>query len=424
MKRYFLQFIALTILLATGSHVLAQLKIEVTGVGSDQIPISVANFVGDLPGDQSLSAIIRADLARSGMFRIIDSNEIIPENATLDAATWKTRGADAVVTGVVYRGTDGRIEIRYRLRDTTKPGDISQLNIKIQSRFSRKAAHQVADDVFQALTGLRGIFATRIAYVSKSGGEYRLEIADADGENQIAVLRSPEPIISPSWSPDGKKLAYVSFESKKAIIYVQELDTGRRIPVANYKGNNSAPAWSPDGQKLAVALSRDELTQIFLISADGSDIKRLTKSSGIDTEPCFSPDGQTIFFTSDRGGSPQIYRMSIDGSDVRRITPAGNDYSISPSVSADGRMLTYVAKRGRNYQIQLHDLVTGMERPLSTAGHDESPSFAPNGRYVVYSSNSGGRSGLTVTSIEGNTSYSLNAKTSNIREPAWGPFTK
>ena len=424
MKRYFLQCIALSCLLVTGSHALAQLKIEVTGVGSDQIPISVANFVGDSPGDQSLSAIIRADLARSGLFRIIDSNEVIPENATLDSATWRSRGVDAVVSGVVYRGTDGRIEIRYRLRDTTKSGDVSQLTIKIPSRFSRKAAHQVADDVFQALTGLRGIFATRIAYVSKSGGEFRLEIADADGENQIAVLRSPEPIISPSWSPDGKKLAYVSFESKKPIIYVQELDTGRRIPVANYKGNNSAPTWSPDGQKLAFARSLEELTQIFLVNADGSDIKRLTRSSGIDTEPCFSPDGQTIYFTSDRGGSPQIYRMSIDGTDVRRVTPAGSDYSISPSISADGRMLAYVSRRGRNYQLYSLDLVTGVERPLSMAANDESPSFAPNGRYIVYSSNSGGRGALTVVSIEGNTRYSLSSKASNIREPAWGPFTK
>lgn len=423
MKRYFLKLIALAFFLGNGVSALAQLKIEVTGVGSDQIPISVANFASDLPGDQSLSAIIRADLARSGMFRIIDSNEVIADNAPLDAAAWRARGVDAVVTGVVYKGTDGRIEIRYRLRDTTKPGDISQLDIKTQSQFSRTAAHRVADDVFQALTGLRGVFATRIAYVSKSGAEFRLEIADSDGENQIAVFRSVEPIISPAWSPDGKKLAYVSFDNKKPIIYVQELDTGRRIPVANFKGNNSAPAWSPDGKQLAIALSRDALTQIYLINADGSDIRRLTKSNGIDTEPCFSPDGQSIYFTSDRGGSPQIYRMSLDGSDVRRVT-FRSDYSISPSISADGRMLAYISGRGRGYQLHLQDLVTGAERSLSTAAHDESPSFAPNGRYIVYSSNSGGKGALTVVSTEGNTRYSLSAKTSNIREPAWGPFTK
>ncbi len=423
MKRYFLQLITLAFLLGNGVSALAQLKIEVTGVGSDQIPISVANFASDLPGDQSLSAIIRADLARSGMFRIIDSNEVIADNAPLDAAAWRARGVDAVVTGVVYKGTDGRIEIRYRLRDTTKPGDISQLDIKTQSQFSRTAAHRVADDVFQALTGLRGVFATRIAYVSKSGAEFRLEIADSDGENQIAVFRSVEPIISPSWSPDGKKLAYVSFDNKKPIIYVQELDTGRRIPVANFKGNNSAPAWSPDGKQLAIALSRDALTQIYLINADGSDVRRLTKSNGIDTEPCFSPDGQSIYFTSDRGGSPQIYRMSLDGSDVRRVT-FRSDYSISPSVSADGRMLAYISGRGRGYQLHSQDLVTGAERSLSNAAHDESPSFAPNGRYIVYSSKSGGKGALTVVSTEGNTRYSLSAKTSNIREPAWGPFTK
>ena len=423
MKRHFLQFIALTIWLGTGLPALAQLKIEVTGVGSNQIPIGIANFASDLPGDQSLTAIIRADLGRSGMFRIVDSNEVIEHNAPLDAAAWKALGVDAVVTGVVYKGTDGRIEVRYRLRDTTKSGDISQLDIKAQAQFSRTAAHRVADDVFQALTGLRGVFETRIAYVSKSGGEFRLEIADSDGQNQVAVFRSTEPIISPTWSPDGKKLAYVSFDNKKPIIYVQQLDTGRRIPVANYKGNNSAPAWSPDGKRLAIALSRDALTQIYLINADGSEIKRLTKSNGIDTEPCFSPDGQTIYFTSDRGGSPQIYRMSLDGSDVRRVT-FRSDYSISPSISADGKMLAYISGRGRNYQLQLLDLLTGAERSLSGAAHDESPSFAPNGRYIVYSSSSGGRGALTVVSTEGNTRYILSAKTSNIREPAWGPFTK
>ncbi len=423
MKKYFLQFIALTFLLATGSSALAQLKIEVTGVGSDQIPISVANFADDLPGDQSMSAIVRADLARSGLFGIIESKEIIPENAPLDPATWKARGVDAVVTGSVISGADGRIEIRYRLRDVTKASDISQLEIKTQAQFSRTAAHRVADDVFNALTGVRGTFSTRIAYVAKSGSEYRLEVTDSDGENLFIPFRSTEPIISPVWSPDGKKLAYVSFDNKKPIVYVQELDSRRRIPVANYKGNNSAPAWSPDGKKIAIALSRDALTQIYLINADGSDIKRLTKSNGIDTEPCFSPDGQTIYFTSDRGGSPQIYRMTVEGTDVRRVT-FRSDYSISPTVSADGRMLAYISGRGKNYQLHLLDLTTSAERSLSTASHDESPSFAPNSRYIVYSSNSGGKGALTVVSTDGTTRYSLSTKTSNIREPAWGPFTK
>ena len=423
MKRYCLQFIALTSLFFVGLMAHAQLKIEVTGVGSDQIPIGVAGFADDLAGDQSVSAIIRADLARSGLFRIIESNEVIADSAPLDTAAWRARGADAVVTGSVVKGADGRIEVRYRLRDVTKTGDISQLDVRTQARLSRKAAHQVADDVFAALTGVRGVFTTRIAYVAKSGGEFRLEVTDSDGENQFVPYRSSEPIISPTWSPDGKKLAYVSFDSKKPIIYVQDLETGRRIPVANYKGNNSAPAWSPDGKKLAIALSRESLTQIYLINADGSDIKRLTKSNGIDTEPCFSPDGQTIYFTSDRGGSPQIYRMSADGSDVRRVT-FRSDYSISPNVSADGKMLAYVSGRGKGYQLYLHDLTTGAERALSTASHDESPSFAPNNRYVVYSSNAGGRGSLTVVSTDGNTRYNLSTRASNIREPAWGQFTK
>ena len=423
MKRYCLQFIALTSLFVIGLMAHAQLKIEVTGVGSDQIPIGVAGFAGDLAGEQSVSAIIRADLARSGLFRIIESNEVSADSAPLDRAAWKARGADAVVTGSVVKGADGRIEVRYRLRDVTKTGDISQLDVKTQAQLLRKAAHHVADDVFAALIGVRGVFATRIAYVAKSGGEFRLEVTDSDGENQFVPYRSPEPIISPTWSPDGKKLAYVSFDNKKPIIYVQDLETGRRIPVANHKGNNSAPAWSPDGKKLAIAWSSESLTQIYLINADGSDIKRLTKSNGIDTEPCFSPDGQTIYFTSDRGGSPQIYRMSADGSDVRRVT-FRSDYSISPNVSADGKMLAYISGRGKGYQLYLHDLTTGAERALSTAPHDESPSFAPNNRYIVYSSNAGGRGSLTVVSTDGNTRYNLSTRASNIREPAWGPFTK
>lgn len=423
MKKYFLQFVALAFLFVTGLMAHAQLKIEVTGVGSDQIPVAVTNFADDFAGEQAISAIIRADLARSGLFRIIDSNEVIADNAPLDTAAWKTRGADAVVTGSVVKSADGRIEVRYRLRDVTKSGDISRLEVKTLARLSRMAAHQVADDVFTALTGVRGAFSTRIAYVSKSGGEFRLEVTDSDGENPFVPYRSTEPIISPAWSPDGKKLAYVSFDTKKPIIYVQELETGRRIPVANFKGNNSAPAWSPDGKKLAIAWSREAFTQIYLINADGSDVKRLTRSNGIDTEPCFSPDGQTIYFTSDRGGSPQIYRMSVDGSDVRRVT-FRSDYSISPSISADGRTLAYISGRGKGYQLYLHDLTTGAERALSTASHDESPSFAPNSRYILYSSNAGGRSSLSVVATDGNTRYSLSTKTSNIREPAWGPFTK
>ena len=421
MKRHLLHFVALTCLLATVSFALAQLKIEVTGVGSDQIPISVVTFAGDTPGDQAISAIVRADLARSGLFRIIESSEIMPDNAQLDPSVWKARGADAVVTGSVVKGADRRLEIRYRLRDFTKVGDISGLDIKTQAQSYRAAAHRVADDVFSALTGVRGIFSTRIAYVAKAGSEYRLEITDADGENQSVAFRSTEPIISPTWSPDGRKLAYVSFENKKPIIYTQELDTGRRVPVANYKGNNSAPAWSPDGKKLAIALSRDALTQIFLINANGTDITQLTKSSGIDTEPCFAPDGQTIYFTSDRGKNPQIYRMSVEGNDVRLVTEHGS-YNISPSLSADGRMLAYIAGRGKNYQLQLRDLATGADRSLSPSGsHDESPSFAPNSRYIVFSS---GKGVLTVVSTDGSTRYNLSTKTLNIREPAWGPFTK
>ncbi len=401
----------------------AQLRVEIAGVGANQIPIAIAQFANEPTSEQSIPAIVRADLERSGVFRLVEANETLSDKSAVDSAGWKNRGADALATGSVTRMANNRIDVRYKLTDTVRGGELSALGLTVLDQFSRLAAHRVADDIFEKMTGVRGAFATRIAYVARSGAEYRLEIADSDGENAFVALRSTEPIISPAWSPDGSKLAYVSFESKKPVIYVQELATRKRIVVANFKGSNSAPAWSPDGRRLAIALSRDGLTQVYLVNADGSELKRLTQSNGIDTEPSFSPDGQNIFFTSDRSGGPQVYRMNIDGGDVKRVTYSGS-YNISPSVSPDGKMLAYVSRREGRFQVYVLDLTTNQETRLSDTTRDESPSFAPNGRYIMYASDAGGRGNLSVVATDGSVRYSLSAKASNVREPAWGPFTK
>ncbi len=423
MKRSFLKLIALLGLSAALPLAQAQLKVDISGVGANQIPVSIAGFVNESAGGQPVSSIIRADLERSGMFRLIDTQETIAESAQVDLADWKSKGADALATGSVVKLSDGRIEIRYKLIDTVRGASLTAQSLVVQPQFARLGAHRVADDIFEKLTGIRGAFATRIAYVSRSGGEYRLEIADSDGENAFVALRSSEPIISPTWSPDGSKLAYVSFESKKPVVYVQELASRKRVIAANFKGSNSAPAWSPDGRRLAIALSREGLTQIYSVSADGSDLRKLTHSNGIDTEPCYSQDGQSIYFTSDRSGGPQIYRMNADGGDLKRVTYAGS-YNISPSVSPDGKMLAYISRREGRFQLHVLDLASSREMRLSDTAHDESPSFAPNGRYILYATEAGGRGTLAVASVDGSAKYTLSARGSNIREPAWGPFTK
>ncbi|MEO0317474.1 MAG: Tol-Pal system protein TolB [Pseudomonadota bacterium] len=429
MKRIFLKLVAVAtaaaLPLIAPIAAQAQLRVEIAGVGANQIPIAVANFANEQAGEQAVHAVVRADLERSGVFKLVETHDMLSEKSAIDTASWKARGADALAAGSITRMANGRIDVRYKLTDTVRGGELSGLGLTVLDQFSRLAAHRVADDIFEKLTGVRGAFATRIAYVARSGSEYRLEVADSDGENAFVALRSSEPIISPTWSPDGSKLAYVSFESKKPVVYVQELATRKRIAVANFKGSNSAPAWSPDGRRLAIALSREGHTQIFLINADGSDLRRLTQSNSIDTEPCFSPDGQTLYFTSDRGGGPQIYRMSVDGGDARRVTfISGATYNISPAISPDGKMLAYISRREGRFQVYVLDLTTNQETRLSDTARDESPSFAPNGRYIMYASDAGGRGSLTVVATDGSARYSLSARASNVREPAWGPFTK
>ncbi|MFO0100994.1 MAG: Tol-Pal system beta propeller repeat protein TolB [Betaproteobacteria bacterium] len=403
----------------------AQLRIEITGVGSNQFPVAVARFdAGGSTPPERVDEIIRANLQRSGLFRLIDTGAApMAETAAVDHAQWKGRGADALVVGSVTRLADGRFDLRFRLYDTVKQVQLDGLSYVSSAAELRLNAHRISDRIYEKLTGDRGVFATRIAYVVQTArSAYELQVADADGGNAQVALRSREPIMSPAWSFDGTQLAYVSFETGKPVVYVHHLPSGQRRPVANFRGSNSAPAWSPDGRQLAVALTLSGNTQIYLVGAEGGGApRRLTQSAAIDTEPVWSPDGRFIYFTSDRGGGPQIYRMAPDGSGVARVTFNG-DYNVRPRLSPDGRLLAFVSRRGGRFQVFTLDLANGTELAITDTVLDESPSFAPNGRLVLYATEVGGRGILASASTDGRVRTRLSGPAGSVREPTWGPF--
>ena len=402
----------------------AQLTIEITGSGANQIPIAVLQFAGEaaLPG--SISDIVEADLQRSGRVRMLYAGGVSSppvEASQVNFADWRSRLADAMVIGSVRRLSDGRFEATFRLLDVQKQSELGGAVYTFGAPQLRLTAHKIADFIHEKLTGERGVFSTRIAYVVKQQGRFELKVADADGQNALTVLASPEPILSPSWSPDGTRLAYVSFQLKKPVVYVQDLVGGRQIPVANFKGSNSAPRWSPDGRQLAVVLSRDGGSQIYLINPDGGNLRRLMQTTAIDTEPFFSPDGQFIYFTSDRGGSPQIYRASVGDGQATRVTFQG-DYNVSPRVSPDGKTLVYIARNSGRYQLTAMDLESRQTQTLTETQRDESPSFAPNSRMILYATEVGGRGVLAAVSSDGRFRQRLTVQAADVREPAWGSF--
>jgi TolB protein len=403
---------------------LAQFRVEVSGVGLTQLPIALAPFKGQDASPQKISTIVQADLERSGQFRGVDaSGQSLDESSRPDLTLWRQRTADSLVVGSVNRLADGRYDVRFRLWDVVRGQDLGGQSYTVPQGDLRLASHRIADYVYEKLTGEKGIFSTRIAYVTKNGGRYNLWVADADGENSQAALASPEPIISPVWSSNGGQLAYVSFESRKPVVYVHSVSSGQRRLLANFRGSNSAPAWAPDGASLAVTLSRDGGSQLYTIPAAGGEPRRLTQSNSIDTEPVFSADGGTIYFVSDRGGAPQIYKMGNGGGTPTRVTFSGT-YNISPSISGDGRWLAYISRVGGAFKLHVMELATGNVTAITETSADENPSFAPNSKLIVYATQLQGREALMTTTLDGKIKARLAGQAGDIREPDWGPFQK
>ncbi len=411
-------FAACALVLASSPQ--AQLAIEITGAGANRMPVAIAAFEGESALPRAVTDVVRADLERSGIFKIVELGPS-PMGAETppDFGRIRSRGADAVAVGTVAPASAGRHQVQFRLFDAAKQVSLGAQAMVMSPNQYRTTGHRIADYIYEKLTGEPGVFSTRIAYVLKSGSRYELQIADADGSNAQTALASKEPIISPAWSPDGTRLAYVSFEAKKPVVYVHSLATGQRNVAANFKGSNSAPAWSPDGRRLAVVLTKDGQSQIYTVNADGSGVQRLASSSGIDTEPSWSTDGW-IYFTSDRGGSPQIYRVPGGGGEAQRVSFEGS-YNVSPRPSPDGKSLVYVSRNGGRFQVTLLDLASRQTQILTDSSKDESPSFSPNGRMVLYATEQGGRGVLAAVSSDGRVKQRLSVQSGDVREPAWGP---
>jgi len=421
-KRLILVFFFLTGLLPLIAG--AELTVEIVGGAAQQIPIAIVPFSApaSTASQESVTDVIGADLSRSGLFRVLETRGVASQPHTLTDvkySDWSAIQAQALTVGTVESLPGNRLKVSFRLLDVLKQNQLLAMEFNIAPSQQRTTAHKIADLIYEKLTGEKGVFATRITYVNKLNGRYALQVADADGFNPQTVVSSKEPIISPSWSPDGTKLAYVSFEKKKPIIFVQSLLSGQRMVLANFKGNNSAPAWSPDGKKLAIVLTYSANSQIYVINADGTGLQQVSFSSGIDTEPEWAPDGSAIYFTSNRGGGPQIYRMASTGGEAKRITFEGS-YNVSPHISPDGKLLTYVKQDAKGFRIAVQDLATGQVQTLSETTQDESPSFAPNGRMILYATNIGGKGSLAAVSADGRVKQRLTDNGGDVREPSWG----
>lgn len=401
----------------------AALEIEINGGAAQQIPVAILPMAepSTLPEKNRMHEIIANDLKSSGLFRVINTSGMPALPVSLSQvrfSDWVGLKAQGLTLGEVQLLANGQLKVNVQLIDVLRQSSMFQMNFTFPLSQYRHAAHMIADAIYEKFTGQPGAFASQIAFVSKLGKRYTLYVADTDGFNAQTLVASNEPIISPAWSPDCSQMAYVSFEKKKPVVFVQSLYSGDRHEVANFKGNNSAPAWSPDGKKIAVVLTYGANSQIYTIQPDGDDLQRVTKSNAIDTEPVFSPDGQWIYFDSDRGGRPQIYKVPVSGGSPTRVTFDGS-YNVSPRFSADGQFLTFIRNDGGAFRVVLQNLTTGDTKVLSDGPQDESPTFAPNGRTIMYATRVAGRGTLATVSVDGQIKQKLQVVSGDIREPAW-----
>lgn len=404
----------------------AQLSIEIIGGAATAIPIAVVPFDAEATWPLGITGIVGADLARSGLFRLVNTDGVVPRPASaadVQPAVWRGRGADAVVAGSMRPLPGGEVDVRFALVDVVKQVTLASMAYTVKPAQFRATAHKIADVIYEKMTGAPGVFSTRIAYIAKQGQRYQLMVADADGYGPQAVVSSNQPLLSPRWSPDGTRIAYVSFETRKPVVYVQSLVTGARRVIADFRGSNSSPAWSPDGSKIVVTLSKDGGSQMFLMNPDGSGVTRVLTSSSIDTEAMFMPDGRSLVFTSDRGGTAQIYRVNLATRQVERLTFDG-DYNVSPRPFPDGKSIAFVHRENGRFEIATLDLATHQMQVLTSGPSDESPSIAPNGRMILYANEARGGGTLAAVSSDGRVKQRLVAPATDVREPAWGPLPR
>jgi len=408
----------------------SELVIEITQGVDNPVPIAVVPFQwsGDSALNEDVAQVVDADLERSGQFKSLKRSLMLSfpyQKEDIYFRDWSYLATEYLIIGQVLPTNDGGYQVDYQLFDVQRQESVAGARFTGGKNDLRALAHSVSDAVYEALTGLKGAFRTRIAYVAAdkkvNPSYYKLLVADADGYNAKEILKSNQPIMSPSWSRDASKLAYVSFETNRPAIYVQDITTGKRERIKSFKGINGAPAWSPDGSKLAIVLSKDGNAEIYVLDLTTNRLTRVTKHYGIDTEPSWSVDGKHILFTSDRGGKPQIYQVTLDSGWVERLTFEG-DYNARGSLTHDGRFLVLVSRHDSQFHIAVQDLQRGTMSLLTQTSLDESPSVAPNGSMVIYSTQDGGRDILAAVSIDGKVKFNIPANEGVVREPAWSPY--
>lgn len=393
------------------------------------LPISIVPFdmVGVASGQQPAD-VIDADLSLSGRFETIHRTNFLSfphDVAAVKFKDWRLIKSEALVVGKVINIGNSHYEIRFRLIDVYREKELISQKLVVPANKLRKAAHVISDIIYQKITGIAGAFDTKIAYITvrgeKSNQQYLLRVADSDGWQPKTVLESHQPILSPSWSPDGSRLAYVSFEKKRSVVFTQDLKTGNRTLIAEFKGLNSAPAWSPDGKKIALTLSKDGNPEIYIYDIATADLRRLTHHAAIDTEPSWAPDGKSLIFTSGRSGKPHIYQKSVAGGPTKKLTSSGT-YNAGASFSPDGRKIVLITNQGNGFKVGIYSTKDRIVRELTRSRQDESPSFAPNGDVIMYATQQDGQNVLATVSTDGQVQQILKYQGGAVREPAWSPF--
>lgn len=422
-RKHLLSFALIAALgMTVTSNTFAQLHLEIAKAPEEAPKIAIVPFAND----QSLFPIVENDLNRSGRFS--SSSKNLPATASVDqvqASAWQSAGIPYVVVGNVKPAANNALEVHYQLYDVQKQQYLLNEVLTVPASRVRQAAHMISDAIYQALTGIPGDFSGRIAYVLRNPAtpnqRYTLQIADTDGEQPKTVLSSRDPILSPAWTPDAKKIAYVSFETKRPAIYLQDLATGQREVLASFKGLNGAPSFSPDGKSMLFTASMNGNPEVYQMDLTTRQLQRMTNDNAIDTEARYAPDGKSFIFTSDRGGSPQIYRYSFGDSSVKRLTFRGA-FNARGTLSADGKNIALVHRpSGSNYKVAIMNISTGIVNILTPTSLDESPSFSPNGQMVVYATYEGSRGLLSIMSTDGRFRMNLPSEQGEVREPAWAP---